>query len=442
LKATDQLLAGSPYQGYLYSYPHKTSYRPFARPRRLADAWADQDRGSVFLYLHVPFCEMRCGFCNLFTSARPRGGCEGDIVSAYLSALERQARRVSSELGAVSFARLAVGGGTPTYLSAGQLERLFDIAETTLGADVGSIPVSVETSPETATRERIEVLRRRGVDRISIGVQSFLDDEVRAVGRAQRTADVDAALDAIRSSGVARLNIDLIYGIPGQTVATLRQSIEHALRFGAEEVFLYPLYVRPLTGLGRQQREWDDQRIELYRAGRDLLRERGYEQFSMRMFRRPEASSDGPVYCCQEDGMLGLGVGARSYTERVHYSTEYAVGAAGVREIIGAYSARSDDDFSVIDYGAELDESERRRRHVILSILNSDGLDFAGYERRFSSTPEDDVPELLALEAARLATKVGEVMVLTEAGFERADAIGPWLQSPRVQSLMGSYQLR
>src|SRR5262249_26237545 len=106
------LTDGSPYQGYAYSYPHKTAYRRLSAPVALGPLWAKEDRTALFLYFHVPFCEMRCGFCNLFTQANPREG----VAGSYLEALERQVRQVRGWLGPTSFARLAIGGGTPTAL--------------------------------------------------------------------------------------------------------------------------------------------------------------------------------------------------------------------------------------------------------------------------------------------------------------------------------------
>ena len=108
-----QNLRQSPYVSYAYSYPHKTAYRPFDVPVRLEDAWASENKESLFLYLHVPFCEMRCGFCNLFTTANPNE----NMIAVYLDALKRQAGEVRRALGdGVRFTRMAIGGGTPTFL--------------------------------------------------------------------------------------------------------------------------------------------------------------------------------------------------------------------------------------------------------------------------------------------------------------------------------------
>jgi oxygen-independent coproporphyrinogen-3 oxidase len=434
-------LGGTPYESYLYAYPHKTAYRALAPRVPIARAWREERRDALFLYVHVPFCEMRCGFCNLFTTARPKD----DLVEAYLGALERQCRVVAGALGEASFARFALGGGTPTLLPAPALARLLDLAERVMGADLARVPCSVETSPETATPERLRVLRERGIDRVSLGVQSFVASETAAVHRPQRADDVQRALELLVGLGFPTLNIDLMYGLPGQTLDSWQRSLEAALAWRPAELYLYPLYVRPLTTLGRRARDpaAEDPRLPLYRLARERLADAGYTQDSMRMFRAPGApSQDGPVYCVQEDGMVGLGCGARSYTSRLHYASEYAVGARGVREILDGWIARDDDAFTHADWGFELDGEEQRRRFVAMSLLVADGLDLEAYRRRFGAEAVDDLPGLLQLEPAGLATVRDRRVRLTAAGLERSDTLGPWLHSERVRALMDSSELR
>ncbi len=438
-KAADlaAVLGGTPYVAYLYSYPHKTAYRDLEPALPLRRLWAAEKRDALFFYLHIPFCEMRCGYCNLFTSV----GADRDLVGAYLDALEREAARVRDTLGRAKFAQMAIGGGTPTFLDPEQLGRVLDLAEGFMGTELGSIPVSVETSPQTATAARLAVLVGRGVDRVSIGIESFIADEVRAVGRAQTRAAAVAAVERIRASGVDTLNIDLMYGLPGQTIDSWLESIVQALEFAPEELYLYPLYVRPLTGLGRSSRAaWDDLRLQMYRTGRELLVARGYEQVSMRMFRSAVARQpEAAVYRCQEDGMVGLGAGARSYTEGVHYSTEYAVANRTIKSIIRAYVDQGAERFENADYGVVLDDEDRRRRYAILSLLGG-GIDVECYRRRFGDDLFADLPQLSQLEPLGLAESSGGRLVLTSAGVERSDAIGPWLFSARVRSLMKGYR--
>ncbi|HSI32099.1 MAG TPA: STM4012 family radical SAM protein [Tepidisphaeraceae bacterium] len=437
----EQARAGTPYAAYSYAYPHKTAYRRLDPPRPLGEVWAGEDRSALYFYLHVPFCEMRCGFCNLFTTANANDA----RVERYLAALERQARAVRAAVGPASFARAAIGGGTPTYLSARDLERVLRLARDVFGLDPRRTPTSVETSPRTADADKLGVLREHGVERISIGVQSLVDAEVAAAGRAQKVAWVDAAVGRIRAAGFPTLNLDLIYGLPGQTVDSWARSLAAALEYRPEELYLYPLYVRPLTGLDRRAARAEDQlRVECYRAGRDLLAAAGYEQLSMRMFRsRSAPDAGGPVYCCQDDGMLGLGCGARSYTESLHYSSEYAVGAAGVTEILDSFAARSADAFAHADYGCELNADERRRRWVVKSLLRMPGLCAEAYRAEFGTDVAGDFPELrlLADEGWTEAAAGASVTRLTPAGLERSDAIGPLFYSAAMTRLSDEYEL-
>ncbi|MGW1777808.1 STM4012 family radical SAM protein [Streptomyces sp. NPDC002143] len=437
----------SPYQHYVYAYPHKTAYRALQERPLLRDLWAAEPKDALSLYLHIPFCEVRCGFCNLFT----RIGAPDGLTGAYLDALERQASAVREALGAtgdVRFATAAFGGGTPTFLTAGELERLCDIAEHRMGADLRAVPLSVEASPATATADRLAVLADRGATRLSLGVQSFVDSEARAAVRPQRRADVEAALTRVRDARIPVLNIDLIYGIDGQTEQTWRHSLDAALAWRPEELYLYPLYVRPLTGLDRRRTgpdpAWDEQRLRLYRAGRDHLLARGYTQQSMRMFRRTDAPPQGADdYACQTDGMIGLGCGARSYTAGLHYSFDYAVDMHQIRGIIDDYVARDAADFAHAQVGYAMDAHEARRRHLLQSLLQAEGLRLDDYRARFpGSAPADDFgPVLERLADRRWLTDADPTTLrLTPEGLAHSDAIGPELFSPAVRDAMAAYE--
>ena len=431
-----ELVQRDPYQAYTYSYPHKTSYRALTPTVDLHDVWVGEDRSALFLYLHVPFCEQRCGFCNLFTQAQP----QQEVVDRYLTALERQAEITAEALAPARFARLAIGGGTPTFLSPQQLARLLAIPAR-LGAR--DIPGSVEVSPETADEERIALIAAAGVTRVSMGVQSFLRSETTSVNRRQDSEAVLAACARIAAADFPVFNLDLIYGIPGQTVASLVESLNMAIDAGTNELYLYPLYVRPLTTLGKRRVADAVDRVDLYRAARAFLCERGWQQVSMRMFQAPTqiTSGDGPVYSCQEDGMIGLGAGARSYTQTLHYASGYAVGQGRIRELVATWSAQDETSLRTIRHGIHLDGEDQRRRFVILSLLQN-GLDFAGYRRRFGSEPFDDLPELGELEPLALGRRDERSLRLTDEGVECSDVIGQWLYSEHVRDRTASYVAR
>lgn len=204
-------------------------------------------------------------------------------------------------------------------------------------------------------------------------------------------------------------HLDLIYGIDGQTPQSWLTSLETAIGCGPQEIFCYPLYVRPLTGLGRRaassRPDWDAARLELYQIAVDVLGDAGYVQDSMRLFRHRPFATPKQDYCCQEDPMIGLGCGARSYTSTTHYSFDYAEGIPHVRRIIDDYLARPATDFDLAEVGYTLDPDDQRRRWLIKSLLKTDGADLAGYAARFDSDPQDDI-DLAPLTEAGLLVRV------------------------------------
>lgn len=428
-------LRAAPYRGYAYGYPHKTAYRALEPRARLADLWRDEPSDALTLYAHVPFCEMRCGFCNLFTV---RGGSQG-LEQAYLSALERQAERAVAALSAPRFRSVVLGGGTPTQLSLHGLEQLLQLVRRYAGP---AVPLCVETSPRTADAPRLDLLAAAGTERVSLGVQSFDDRDTRSLGRPQERAWVDSAVSRIRERRFPVLNLDLIYGGEGQTLERFLGSLDVALSYAPEELYLYPLYVRPLTGLGSRARSltFSDARSSLYRAARERLLEQGYEQVSMRFFRRPGGVAHVDT-CCQEEGTVGLGCGARSYTRTVHYSFEWAVSQVQIADVIRRFIDASTEAHDYAHFGFVLSDDEQRRRYVLKTLLRADGLPLERYRAFFGSSALTDLPELARLGDTGLAELSDATLRLTPEGLELSDAIGPYLYSSAVRQKMEAYEL-
>ncbi|MFZ6776863.1 STM4012 family radical SAM protein [Undibacterium sp. Ji83W] len=429
------------FQSYLYSYPHKTAYRNFEEKLDLKELWATEKKHALYLYTHIPFCRMKCSFCNLFTVSHPRE----DLVNLYLKKVQLEAEVVRDSLGDFNFAGYAIGGGTPSHLDITQLEQLFTVYTDTLGVDLKNTPGSFEISPDTINDEKLTFLSQHGVQRLSIGIQSFIESEARSVGRVQPETVMEPLLEKISSYQFPVFNLDLIYGIPGQTAETWLASLQKAVQFQPTEIFLYPLYVRPLTSLFKKHIsiQNEDIRSTLYRIGRDFLQAQGYVQDSMRLFRKPVAGMlESSEYSCQEDGMIGLGTNARSYTTDVHYSTEYAVAKPNVAAIIDHYVARERADFMVANYGIRLSEDDRKRRYLIKSLLKAQGLDAAHYQSIYGTNVYADFPELQTLLDMNLAQENAGRMQLQGEGMAYSDLIGHWFISPAVKNKMQEYVVK
>ncbi|OZQ94800.1 coproporphyrinogen III oxidase [Paenibacillus sp. VTT E-133291] len=436
-KWKDQITA-YPYRSYLYSYPHKTAYSDLQPPLPLEALWRDEPAESFFLYMHIPFCGARCGFCNLFTLPDKRA----NVHATYVDALERQAKQWAVFTDHKPYARFAIGGGTPTLLAADQLRRLFHIAVDTMGLDTRTASISVETSPETLSEEKLNILKEYTVDRVSMGIQSFVAAESAAIYRPQNPDVVYRALELLGKYDFPILNLDLIYGLPGQTVDSWLYSLNQALSYEPEEIFIYPLYTREHTIVKPDdiQRQ-EDIRLDCYKVAGQLLKARGYRQYSMRRFAKESAGTDKPIidYSCQEEGMVGLGCGARSYTRHVHYASRYGVSRKATESIIADYVAA--DRYDTADYGIVLSLEEQKRRFILKAILHSEGLRIEDYSLRFKNSLWDDYPELSNLLQTGLGMEIDGVLRLTTEGMGYSDSIGDWFISGEIREQMERFVL-
>ena len=420
------------YEQYTYSYPHKHTYQPLAKKVNLKEAWQAEDTSNLFAYLHIPFCEMRCGFCNLFTIANPKEG-----VGQYLDALQREALTYRENIALINFEEYAIGGGTPTFLSASELARMLAIFKEDLGVDTQQKYGSIEASPKSITAKKIQLMETYGINRISMGIQSWLTTETKLLGRPQSPEEVSKAVDLIKASSIPEFNLDLIYGIHGQTKASWLYSLEKTLVYQPTEIFLYPLYTRPLTGLSKMQHNIIDNRLTLYRIGRDFLKNNGYIQTSMRCFRKADAAEIGNNYQATINGMIGIGAGARSYTRDLHYSTNYAVTRKATKAIIHAYSLK--DNFDTVNYGFYLNEEERMRRFLIKSLIDGGTLYPEVFEKEFGKDCFSLASMQRLLNEGWLEQEAG-YWQLNEAGLELEDAIGPMFFSETVKKLMQAFE--
>ncbi|MBM6385196.1 MAG: STM4012 family radical SAM protein [Paenibacillus sp.] len=431
-----------PYRSYLYSYPHKTAYRELDPPLPLRRLWERENTDTYFLYMHIPFCAARCGFCNLFTLPDRRD----DTHERYVDALERQAKQWAPLTSRRPYSRFAIGGGTPTLLNEVQLNRLFDIAENVMGLDPAHASISIETSPDTVTEGKLALLKERSVDRVSMGIQSFIEAEAAAIYRPQKPLEVERALEKLMRYDFPLLNLDLIYGLPGQTVESWLYSLERVLSYEPGEIFIYPLYTRENTIVKPEdiQRQGPDIRMELYTAARETLKSRGYVQYSMRRFAKESsshASKELLPYSCQEEGMVGLGCGARSYTSEVHYASKYGVSYKATQSIIADYVAA--ERYDVADYGIVLSREEQKRRFILKALLHREGLTLDDYLQRFGSEVMTDYAWLSELLTEGMAVIEQEnehqVLRLTEEGLGYSDAIGDWLISAEIREQMEGF---
>ena len=416
----------SRYVSYMYSYPHKTAYRTLTPPVSLSPYLERLEGREASLYFHIPFCAHKCGYCNLFSQQC----CDAERISLYLHTMRRQAEQLSVAAQGLKFTSFAVGGGTPLILDEGQLEELFCLAEL-FGVHPSRVFTSVETSPEYTQKSVLRQLRARGVERLSMGVQSFNETELKKLKRRPGLGTVVGALENIVEAGFPQFNLDLIYGIEGQTVESFMRSLNTALTYRPNELFIYPLYVRPGTRIN--VRSTNDIGYAIYKSARELLVGQGFVQTSMRRFVRRETTET--EFSCGDEVMLSCGAGGRSYLGNLHYATPYAVRQQAIADEIDHYIRTTD--FMTAANGFLLSTEEMQIRFIIKNLMYHRGVDLAEYEKRFGEKPDRNL--FREFTDRGWIEETGRIVRLTEEGMAYSDYIGQAFISPVVRKLMSEY---
>jgi len=455
----------NPYIQYMYSYPHKTAYRPLTG-MRLADCTDSLSEPGCGLYLHLPFCQTKCGYCNLFSVT----GAGAEEIERYLDAVERQLnqyRRILEPAG-TRFSDFTIGGGTPLLLTARQLERIFAMTESYLSFEENR-SIVIETAPNQTDSEKLQLLKDRGITRVSMGIQSFRDRELETLRRGHSGKKALEALELLLSFGFDCVNTDFIYGIPGQTIRSLLESLEKAVSLCPQEIFLYPLYVKHGAGLERELRDGmvlePEKAFEQYREASSFLKSEGFRQDSMRRFIRRKSEHLRPFSECGFGTSLALGCGGRSYVGNLHFCTPYAITRQDcMREL---YAYENTQDFTVVTHGIALSQEEQKRRYVIRHLLIRPGLDIGRYREHFGTEILEDFPLLsewigegyLARQCTpdEVGIRCGSGLrdaccdpaqrkaesgwlVLTDDGLALSDYLGPQLISREISEKMAEWE--
>ena len=423
----------NPYIQYMYSYPHKTAYRPLTGIS-LGDYASLLSGNGHGLYLHIPFCQAKCGYCNLFSVA----GQDMDRVDRYLDAVERQCRQYQEVLAPnkSEFSELVIGGGTPLCLTEKQLDRMFTMLHHYFRFAANK-ELIVETAPNQTSKEKLRILKQAGTTRISIGIQSFSDKELKAFRRQHNVQAARKALELINMFNFGCVNMDFIYGNPQQNEESLMISLKEALCYEPDEIFLYPLYVRRGVGLEREGVVCNPKRVYAqYQAGSRFLREAGFRQDSMRRFvkqKQKRAFSE-----CGFGTSLGLGCGGRSYLGKLHFCTPYAVSAKACAAQLEAFLQTAD--FTQITNGIILTEEELKRRYIIRHLLIYPGVDCEQYQAHFGSSVMTDFLILEKWVTQGYIAKAGQMLALTPQGLGLSDFLGPQLISSEIAELMEKWE--
>jgi oxygen-independent coproporphyrinogen-3 oxidase len=277
---------------------------------------------SVGLYLHIPFCERICAFCAFVTRGyrEPRAAAFVADLLAEIRLSGREGRLRGRPVETIYF-----GGGTPTTLSADQLLKILDACRENFSLNPAG-EIAIEANPATVEAPALRALRRGGFSRISYGAQSFDDDELKAVGAPHTVEEIRRAVAMARGAGFGNLNLDLIYGLPGQSPARWAANLEAAISLDPEHLSFYGLTIEEGSQLYRERArgclvaDSDEVLADMYRRGQEALGAAGYVQYEVSNFCRPGYACRHNLRYWTDQEWVGFGPGAHSYLDGDRFS--------------------------------------------------------------------------------------------------------------------------
>ncbi len=370
--------------------------------------------GQCGLYLHVPFCTSRCGYCDFFTVTKT-GHDMGALVDVLLAELHA---RLALAPGPPT--TIFVGGGTPTVLPAVELARLLEPLAG-IAAHPACLEFTVEANPENVDDERAGVLARAGVDRISLGAQSFDTRELAVLDREHTPGAVVSAVETARLAGIGRINLDLIFGIPGQTSRSWQASLDRATELGVEHLALYGLTYdtgTPMTRrlkVGSIRRCDEDLEADLYRTALQSMAAKGFEQYEISNFARPHQRCLHNLSYWDNAPYIGVGPSAVGYIDGVRYRN--------VPDLAGYIRMIEESGTAVIEterVTGELLAAET----VMLQLRLVHGIDLAKFEARTGFDPSQVFAAAIErFESQGLLRVDATHVALTDDGRLVADSI-------------------
>ncbi len=369
------------------------------------------------IYIHVPFCDVACRYCNFFFVVR-----RADLHEGYVGAVRRELARWADDprVAGRPVESVYFGGGTPSSLSGTQVASILEDARRLYPIQADA-EVTLEANPGSLHDAKLAEFRAAGVNRLSIGVQSFHDDERRMIWRTHTADEAERSVLAARREGFENLNVDLMFAIPRQTLPRWEATIARTCALGVEHVSTYCLTVEEGTPLsrhvaeGRVPRAGEEVERAMYLRAIELLEAAGYGQYEISNFARPGRQSRHNLACWRRGEYLGIGPGAHGFLDPERWSN--------VRDV-PAYVRRMEAGEDVREMRESLTPEQARLEALWLGLRTTRGLDLGGFRARFGEdlreTRRAVLEEVSAVGQGRIEE---ERLVLTPEGRALADEI-------------------
>ena len=364
---------------------------------------------TLGLYLHIPSCKSKCAYCDFYSLPHSE-----EKMDAYTAALIRHLEEVAPRCARQTVDTVYLGGGTPSYLGEKRLTQLLKTVKKRYHV-APDAEITLEANPDSAGDwKTLRVLRKAGFNRISLGVQAADDAMLRRIGRVHTWDQVLSAVAAARMAKLENLSLDLIYGLPGQTLTAWQETLTAAAALEPKHISCYGLKVEPGTPLWQQRQGAalpdDDAQADMYLWTVDYLAKQGYAQYEISNFARPGFESRHNLKYWRLEEYAGFGPGAHSDLGGVRFAYERDLDAYIAGELRLSEMER-------------IPPLDRDLEYIMLSLRTVQGIDSGYFERQFRQRFRPMEELLTQYEAHGLAARTERGWRLTPRGFFVSNAI-------------------
>ena len=378
------------------------------------------------LYIHIPFCLKKCPYCAFNSYAAL------DVSDRYISALEKEMKWVSGlfGLGDGAVDSVYLGGGTPSLLSPGDLDRLLRAASSMFKLEK-NVEVTIEVNPATLNFEKLEGYRKAGINRISIGIQSLNDNKLSLLGRLHSASEAAESFRMARDCGYKNITVDLMAGLPGETLSELKSDLKEIVKLSPDHISLYLLNIEKGTDFFEKREKGElvpadeDTQRDFFLLASKVLRKEGYFRYETSNYARPGFESRHNLKYWTGLDYIGLGAGAHSYLSEVGWGLRW-----WNRSLPSSYCDDLESGRLPVEGSEILGREEALSEAVLTSLRTREGLEKIALEERFGmpafktlvKRAEELVPkDLIIVEAGRVAP--------TDKGALMADEIAVTISS-------------
>lgn len=333
------------------------------------------------LYLHFPFCKSKCPYCD-FNSYPLK---EDSQILDYLSALSREITTYSQKFKNSSIKTIYFGGGTPTILSGIQIYNLLEFCKEKFTIDQNA-EITIEANPGTLDSEKIKLLLASGINRLSLGAQSFSDRFLKILGRIHNTQKIIDSFILAREAGFRNINLDIMFSLPGQTTDDFQTTLKKAILLDPDHLSLYNLTINPGTKYFESHQSnnlklpSEDEEFEMYNWAIKFLKKNHFEHYEIANFAHAQKRSMHNQIYWQNQPYLGIGAGAYSFIRGYRYMN-FKDPIKYIKEITNNNLP--------VDQGEKLSLRNRMIETIILGLRTKDGVSFKAYKSRFGVNLDD-----------------------------------------------------